>query len=77
MQGLNAISEGHFGREMLPAPMIVGEIVGSNGYLMALELPRTYWDKSAWWTANGWVWIQHKDQIAEISLGLPGGEIVG
>ena len=57
--------------------MIVGEIVGSNGYLMALELPRTYWDKSAWWTVDGWVWIQHKDQIAEISLGLPGGEIVG
>ena len=77
MQGLNAISEGHFGNGMLPPPMIVGEIVGSNGYLMALELPRTYWDKSAWWTANGWVWIQHKDQIAEISLGLPGGEIVG
>ena len=59
MQGLNSICGEQFGSGTLPPPMIVGEIVGSNGYLMALELPRTCWDKSAWWTVEGWVWVQH------------------
>ena len=40
-------------------PLIIGEIVGDDGYLMALPLPRTHWDKSAWWTTQGWTWIQH------------------
>ena len=40
-------------------PLLVGEIVGSDKYLMALPLPMNHWDKSAWWTGEGWVWIQH------------------
>ena len=43
----------------LQIPLIIGEIVGADGYLMALPLPRIYWDKSVWWTTEGWAWIQH------------------
>ena len=60
IQGIDAISEEHSKDiAMLSPPMIVGKIVGSNGYLMAVKLPETCWDKSAWWTVNGWVWFQH------------------
>ena len=60
IQGIDAISEEHpKNTGTLSPPMIVGKIVGSNGYLMAFKLPETCWDKSAWWTVNGWVWFQH------------------
>ena len=60
IQGIAAISEEHPKNTGMPSPpMIVGKIVGSNGYLMAFKLPETCWDKSAWWTVNGWVWFQH------------------
>ena len=58
-------------------PIFVGEIVGSNGHLMALPLPTTCWDMSAWWTSQGWVWIQHQAAVSETSYGRLGGEIVG
>ena len=61
VEGIDAITEEHSkDTEMLSTPIIVGKIVGyNNGYLMAFKLPETCWDKSAWWTADGWVWIQH------------------
>ena len=60
IQGINAISEAYpKNTGMLSPPMIVGKIVGHDGYLMAAKLPEIYRDKSAWWTVNGWAWIQH------------------
>ena len=52
--GVHSPSGGEF-----QTPLIIGEIVGADGCLMALPLPRTHWDKSAWWTTQGWTWIQH------------------
>ena len=40
-------------------PAADGEIVGANGHIFAMPLPSNYWDKSAWWTGQGWIWVQH------------------
>ena len=53
--------EGHMNSSIVECgmPMIVGEIVGTGYGLMAMQLPAGFEDKSAFWTPEGWTWIQH------------------
>lgn len=53
--------DGHMNSSIVQCgtPVIVGEIVGTDCSLMAMQLPTGFEDKSTFWTPEGWVWIQH------------------
>ena len=59
MQGFNPMYVERAGIGDFPSPALMGEIDGFNSHLMAMKLPKIYWDKSALWTDNGWIWFQH------------------
>ena len=53
--------EGHMNDSIVQCgrPMVVGEIVGTGYSLMAMQLPTGFEDKSAFWSPEGWTWVQH------------------